>query len=107
MYTSKQNTKTDRTETKESKINKQNALKLVLSDPYVYGNHLFMVRERLLEKEKSKIALKHLCDRLLMNGPSSISTNQLNRILFSKTALLYFHSRYWKTYPKNRNPYWN
>lgn len=107
MYTSKQNTKTDRTETKESKINEQNALKLVLSDPYVYGNHLFMVRERLLEKEKSKIALKHLCDRLLMNGPSSISTNQLNRILFSKTALLYFHSRYWKTYPKNRNPYWN
>ncbi|TGL56709.1 glucans biosynthesis glucosyltransferase MdoH [Leptospira ognonensis] len=93
--------------TEKSEITPTNALKLVLTDPYIFGIHLFMIRERLLEKEKSKESLKLLCEKMLFQGPKAISAKETLRILYSKTALITFHDKYWKTYPSERNPYWN
>jgi membrane glycosyltransferase len=88
-------------------INSHNALKLVLTEPYCFGVHVFMVRERLLETEKTKSSLRKLCEKLLYSGPSALSQRNILRILVNKSALLYFHDLFWKTYPKERNPYWN
>ncbi|MDZ4724893.1 MAG: glucans biosynthesis glucosyltransferase MdoH [Leptospira sp.] len=88
-------------------IQKDNALKLALTHPYFFGIHLFMVRERLLEKQKTKDSLRILSENLLRLGPKEISPNVISRILHNKTALLYFHNLYWKTLPNDRSPYWN
>jgi membrane glycosyltransferase len=88
-------------------IKKDNALKLTLTDPYFFGIHLFMVRERLLEKQKTKDALYNLTKKLLEFGPETLCPKEILRILYSKTALLYFHDLFWKTFPEDRDPYWN
>lgn len=92
---------------KKTEITQTNALKLVLTDPFIFGIHLFMIRERLLEKEKSKESLRNLCEKLLRQGPKAISAKETLRILYSKTALITFHDKYWKTFPTERNQYWN
>ncbi len=92
---------------KDNKINSENAVRQVLTDPYLFGIHLFMIRERLYEKEKSKASLRNICEKLLFYGPNQLDKKEILRILYSKSALLYFHDLYWRTYPENRDPYWN
>jgi membrane glycosyltransferase len=88
-------------------LNSLKAIKLLLTDPYIFSIHLIMTRDRLLETEKTKTSLKNLVLLLLTSDPSTLPEKSIHRILNNKTALLYFHEIFWKTAPKDRHSFWN
>ncbi len=89
----------------EPVITEENALKLILTHPKFFSYHLFMVRERLMETKRTQLSLEKLCDTMLKGGPNSISRWEQNRILNNRNALLYFHSKYWRTLESEISPY--
>ncbi|WP_108972480.1 glucans biosynthesis glucosyltransferase MdoH [Leptospira ryugenii] len=96
-----------RDQTESRGMTESEAIQQILMDPLVFGNHLFMMRDRPKETDRTKQSLEKLAEEVLANGIASVSEREIRRLLHSRHGLKHFHSLFWKTNSHSKHSSWN
>jgi membrane glycosyltransferase len=77
----------------------------VILDPFVHAVHRSMVRARAWHRTQGERG-RRVLERLLEQGPDSLSSEDKNRLLYDTDALEWLHRELWSRPTKQLAPWW-